>query len=152
MLTLRQTRRRSRTGALLQLAVFFLLQFSLILPPVAQALAARTGARVCHGDHAECGCAPGRIAAGTCCCAIKELPSCCQKKAEEKAKSEKHELTTIPCGSADPIVVNACDNYIPGSHEYAILLSADLLLPGLAPGAPFPGFLQPPVPPPQHLS
>jgi|GEM_PF-6920898 len=152
MLTRPSTGKRSKTAGLLQLAVFLLLQFSLILPPVAQALASRSVSRVCHGDHVECGCAPGRIAAGTCCCAIKELPSCCQKKAQEKAKSEKHELTTLPCGSADPVVVNACDTYMPCSHEYVVLLNASFLFPGLAPGDPLPCTQQPPVPPPQQLS
>lgn len=136
---------------MLQLAVFLLLQASLLLPPVAQALAMKTGHAVCQGDHEKCGCAPARVAAGTCCCALKALPSCCKKKAEEKAAAEKayNVIHIPPCGDSEPVTVAAVETFMPAFHALPKLYPEIWNYLPHSPGASPDARLQPPVPPPE---
>lgn len=142
-------RRGAKIGAIIQLAVFALLQLSLILPPLAQAITAQQRSSVCRGDHALCGCAPARIAAGTCCCAISALPACCQKEAKESAAGKGAEITLRPCGSADPVIAAIIDVYLPGGKQLLVVKSGTCPYRSSSPEQTLQHCDRPAIPPPQ---
>ena len=129
-------RRRVRPGALLQLALFVLLQTALVGAPVATALNATTVSMVCQGDHEKCGCAPSRVAAGTCCCAISSLPPCCKKKALEKAQAQKVEITQLPCGTEQVLTTQATGPFVPAFFTPPQQFPVPHRYPDLSPEAP----------------
>lgn len=140
-------RRKSKTRAIIQLTVFCLLQVSLVLPPIIQALDQREGRNVCRKDHALCGCAPARVAAGTCCCAIADLPSCCQEEVETKGPK----LSVPPCGSDDPVIAATIEDYLLAEKPLIEVVCGVFRYASASPRQCVERFARPPIPPPQDL-
>jgi len=123
-------------GAVLQLAVLLLVQFSAVAPGLARSLHHAVAVGHCCGDHVKCGCSPERIASRTCCCYqnkrmnafSSEKRSCCSMKscsmeghsdAADDLDRSKPAVSSIPCG-CDP-------NYSPVSVENLKFLKPYLL-------------------------
>ena len=109
--------KKSKTAGILLIAVFTLLQLALWGPSFLHALHKDGIATICQQDHALCGCSPGRIVSGTCCCALAALSPCCQKTYIQSALKEKAALgtvmTSLPCGgSEDPLVIASLEAYL----------------------------------------
>ncbi len=79
--------------------------------PIAPHLGRKVSMPQCRGNHAECGCAPERIAAHTCCC-YHGKPACCDKEkhgdAERVARQDgdhsSRNLYAAPCGSSTKFI------------------------------------------------
>jgi len=110
-------KKKSRSAAILLIVIFSLLQLTLWGPPFLPALHEKEAVATCQHDHALCGCAPSRIASGTCCCALASISPCCQKNFIQSALEEKAALgaviTSLPCGaSEDPLVTASSEAYL----------------------------------------
>lgn len=111
-------------GAVLQIAVLLLVQFSAVAPGLARALHPKILAAQSHSGH-QCCCSPEKVAAHCCCCYSKKgtdsatdaTPPCCRKTAAlEQHKDGAGDpdrstpaFSAIPCG-CDP-------NYSPVAAE-----------------------------------
>ncbi|MDZ4186415.1 MAG: hypothetical protein U1D97_15750, partial [Desulfuromonadales bacterium] len=128
----RDFKKKSKTGAILLIVVFSLLQLSLWGPSFIRAFPETETHATCQGDHALCGCAPSRIAAGTCCCALAAISPCCQKAYIQSAIEEKAALgtviTSLPCGgSEDPLVTAGIKAYLlPKGRSFDVPVSTTI--------------------------
>jgi hypothetical protein len=150
----RNHKKKSRAAAVLLIAVFSMLQLTLWVPSFVLALHEDGIATSCQHDHALCGCSPGRIAAGTCCCALASLSPCCQKDYIESALKEKtaHEtvLTSLPCGgSEDPLVTAGSEAYLLPSMKISASPLSTTIYPLLAATSQLDRNIHPPIPPPK---
>jgi len=99
-------------AAVLQIVVILLLQFYQIAPNLSH----KPSRPQCRGNHAECGCAPERVAAHTCCCCQRK-PSCCDKDghheedhlAAQKGKPALPYLSMAPCGGSPKFITASLD-------------------------------------------
>ena len=130
-----QPKTLGKFGAVLQLVVLLLVQFSAVAPGLARSLRHAVAVGHCCGDHVKCGCSPERVASRTCCCyqnkrlnaAPSEKRSCSMKSCSMEAHSDevdnldrsKPAVSSIPCG-CDP-------NYSPVSVENLKFLKPYLL-------------------------
>lgn len=150
----RDFKKKSKIGAILLIVVFSLLQLSLWGPSFIRAFPETETHATCQGDHALCGCAPSRIAAGTCCCALASISPCCQKAYIQSAMEEKAALgtviTSLPCGgSEDPLVTAGIKAYLlPKSNALDSPVSATVY-PHLSVASQLDQHILPPVPPPR---
>jgi len=136
---------------LLQLFIVLLLQVSLILSPVSQAFATQSVNRVCQGDHEQCGCAPSRISAGTCCCAISSMAPCCKKKALAKAQAVKFEPSQLPCGKKGEVTLVDFEPFVPAVFIHEKRYAVTYRYPSYPQEALLSRFPQPDVPPPKRF-
>lgn len=154
LMSIRDFKKRSQTGAILLIVVLSLLQFSLWGLSFIHALPETETHATCQGDHNLCGCSPSRIASGTCCCALASISPCCQKNYIETAMQEKAALgavlTSLPCGgSEDPLVTASIEAYLlPGSTSCHCTVSTTLYLPSPI-SSQQEHQIPPPTPPPQ---
>jgi hypothetical protein len=125
-----------KIGAILQIVVMLLLQFSTVAPVLARSLNHRPSVAYCSGDHVKCGCSPERVASRTCCCfqnlhtkTVKpEKLSCCKMSASKKAEIDNSDedrsataISSMPCGSDPRFDASAAENI---KFLHAVFLSA----------------------------
>lgn len=150
----RDFKKKSKSGAILLIVVFSLLQLSLWGPSFIRAFPEAETHATCQGDHALCGCAPSRIASGTCCCALASISPCCQKNYIQSAMEEKAALgtviTSLPCGgSDDPLVMAGIEAYLlPKGRSFDVPVSTTVY-PLLSVASQLEHHILPPVPPPR---
>lgn len=137
--------------AIIQLAIFILLHLSLNLSAITQPMSGKERSGVCRGDHALCGCAPARISAGTCCCAISSLPPCCQKEVNKNRVIIGPVVTVLPCGSDDPVLAAIIDVYLPNDKQWMVIKSGNRLFLTFCPNQTSDHYLLPAIPPPQSI-
>ncbi|MDO9079447.1 MAG: hypothetical protein Q7U44_01510 [Desulfuromonadales bacterium] len=146
-------KKKSKTGAILLIVVFSLLQLSLWGPSFIRAFP-ETTYTTCQGDHALCGCAPSRIASGTCCCALAAISPCCQKAYIQSAMEEKAALgtviTSLPCGGIeDPLVTAGIKAYLLPKNSALDRPVSSTVYQLLTVASQLDHHILPPVPPPQ---
>lgn len=147
-------KKKSKAAGILLIAVFALLQLALCGPSFLHALAGKEVAATCQQDHALCGCSPGRIASGTCCCALASVSSCCQKESNKSAIAEKTyhatAITSLPCGgSADSLVTASCEDYLLPNRKISDCSIVTTVYPLLAATTQAVLNILPPIPPPK---
>jgi hypothetical protein len=151
---IRNHKKKSRAAAILLIAVFSLLQLALWSPSFLHPLHEEGTAATCQHDHALCGCAPSRIASGTCCCALAALSPCCQKNYLQSALEEKAALgtvlTSLPCGgSEDPLVTAGSEAYLLPTMKISDSPVSTTVYPMLAAMSQIDLNILPPIPPPK---
>lgn len=94
-------------AAIVQLAAILLLQYY----PLASHLSQTTTQPHCMGNHAQCGCAPERIASRTCCCYQQRPGVGDADRHHDGERVSRHEndpaipaLCAAPCGSSPKFV------------------------------------------------
>lgn len=147
-------RKKRVAGASLLIVVFSLLQLTLWGPSFIPAFPAAETHATCQGDHALCGCAPSRIASGTCCCALASISPCCQKNYIQSAMKEMATLgtviTSLPCGgSEDPLVAASIDAYLLPSSRICDCPVSTTVYKLVSPASQLEHHILPPVPPPK---
>jgi hypothetical protein len=122
----------TKSGAVIQIVMLLLLQFSAVAPGLARSLQHRETVSHCTGDHEKCGCAPERVASRSCCCFLNhragadqndktsksEKLSCCNKLVSQSIEvaSEHNDdrsvpaISSIPCGSDPRFAASAAEN------------------------------------------
>jgi len=116
MLTVR-FRKIGKLGAILQLATMLLVQFAVVAPGLARAVALQNPVEHRHEMQTPCGCSPEKVASHRCCCQnasahlapAAETRSCCGKSStleKDRHTAPRPERSTpafssIPCG-CDP--------------------------------------------------
>lgn len=99
-------------AAIIQIVAILLLQCY----PLASHMGRMPAQPKCRGNHAECGCAPERIAARACCC-YQHKPVCCDKdgghEEEDVAGRGKGpsspQLSAAPCGGSTKYITASLD-------------------------------------------
>lgn len=146
-------KKKSKTAGIFLIAAFSLLQLALWGPSFLHVLHEEEIAATCQHDHALCGCSPGRIAAGTCCCVLSSLSPCCQKNYIESALEEKAALgtgiTSLPCGGSDDPLVTAGSDYLLPKMKMSICPISTSVYPLVAATSQLDLHVRPPIPPPK---
>jgi len=150
----RDLKKKNKIGAILSIVVFSLLQLSLWGPTFITAFPEIETHATCQGDHALCGCAPSRIASGTCCCALASISPCCQKNYIQSALEEKAALgtviTSLPCGgSEDPLVSASIEAYLLPKGKSLVSPVATTVYQPVSVASQLEHHILPPVPPPK---
>jgi hypothetical protein len=89
-------RRLGKFGAVLQLTVLLLVQFTTVAPGLARALHHQAQVAHCCGDHVKCGCSPERVAARCCCCYLNKRTT--PAAAETAGKHSGTQVAKHSCG------------------------------------------------------
>jgi hypothetical protein len=153
-----------KLGAILQLAVLLMVQFSAVAPGLARTRQHHVLAESCCGKHLKCGCSPERVASRSCCCypsgrvqaALTLKPSSCENSAS-KGKQNKGELdrllpalSSIPCGGDSAIATSSENVKFIGAYllhvEPVTTVTGQFLLPCCVC---LDRYLEPPDPPPK---
>lgn len=147
-------KKKSKAAGILLIAVFALLQLALWGPSFLHALTVKKVAATCQHDHVLCGCSPGRIASGTCCCALALISPCCQEEYIKSVIEEKIALgtaiTALSCGgSEDPLLTASCEAYLLPNINFFDCSITTTRYPLIIAANPLDRNIHPPIPPPK---